>query len=415
MVMPRFAHDLAVAALLAALSAGCNVAAPPQSTGGSDAQTTACGAGLVVIETDYQTTNVALDALDGTTTSASFLSSGSKPPGLSLPLSGDVVVAGDVPPSGKVVLIDRFGTDVVTWADPKSGDVLAQLKVGTGFEANPQDYVEFDANTALVSRYGANPSPGKQANDAGEDVIVIDTSNAASPSIKGRIAMPVDAGVLPRPQGLTRILGGLVLVTLQEISDDFSKTGDAALVAVDPGAGDVAWRVDVPGMRECGRAVPSPSGKLLAVACTGSYDATTQDFAAAESDLVLFDATVAPIKEVRRLGLSTKVGSPLGPSVTWASESLLLAVAAGTPTTRTDVVYTYDLKTDDVVKVAESKGGGGIGSVRCSPGCGDVCLAADSDKAVLHRWHATAKSFDAMDDVKVEQTVGLPPRALYGY
>jgi len=77
------------------------------------------------------------------------------------------------PASGEVVLIDRFGTNVLTWVDAASGDVRAQLSVGTGYESNPQDYLEIDERYALVSRYGQNQNAGRQPFDRGGDVLVI--------------------------------------------------------------------------------------------------------------------------------------------------------------------------------------------------------------------------------------------------
>ncbi|PKN46336.1 MAG: hypothetical protein CVU63_07695, partial [Deltaproteobacteria bacterium HGW-Deltaproteobacteria-20] len=80
---------LAVITLLGSFA--CNVASP-DNTGGTDITAGACGRGLVVVNTDYQSTNVSLVAIDGKVLSTSFLSSASTPPGLSAPLGGDVVV-----------------------------------------------------------------------------------------------------------------------------------------------------------------------------------------------------------------------------------------------------------------------------------------------------------------------------------
>jgi hypothetical protein len=55
------------------------------------------------------------------------------------------------------------------------------------------------------------------------------------------------------------------------------------------------------------------------------------------------------------------------------------------------------------------------GDVRCSPGCGDVCILADSDTGKLRRWHVANGVFGPLADVDVDPSVGLPPVALGGY
>src|ERR1700760_4534210 len=86
---------------------------------------------------------VALGDLDGDTLCGSLISSArSDTSSVALALSGDVVLPSSRPASGRAVLLDRYGTNVVTFLDPSNGSVLSQLPVGTGFEANLQDYVE---------------------------------------------------------------------------------------------------------------------------------------------------------------------------------------------------------------------------------------------------------------------------------
>src|SRR5690606_35822633 len=80
----------------------------------------------------------------GETQSASIISTASsETDGLAFALSGDVALPSAPADSGHLVLLDRFGTNVVSWIDPATAEVVSQLPVGTGFESNPQDYVEF--------------------------------------------------------------------------------------------------------------------------------------------------------------------------------------------------------------------------------------------------------------------------------
>jgi hypothetical protein len=55
------------------------------------------------------------------------------------------------------------------------------------------------------------------------------------------------------------------------------------------------------------------------------------------------------------------------------------------------------------------------GDVLCHPGCGDVCLLADSDVGKLRRWKILPQDLAPMADVTVDTAVGLPPSSLGGF
>jgi len=107
---------------------------------------------VVVVTSDYTSTNIVISKLDGTTESQSFVSSGATKPGLALALSGDVDVPSTAPASKRVVLIDPTAPTCSPGWILASAKVLAQLPVGTGFQANPHDYIEVDAARAFVFR-----------------------------------------------------------------------------------------------------------------------------------------------------------------------------------------------------------------------------------------------------------------------
>src|SRR5690606_24167107 len=162
---------------LSLLGLGCSVEPVVENSGGVLVERSgACPAGAVTLLSDFLSTQVALSSLEGDTLSPSFLSSAStQASGTSHALSGDVVLPRRMPRSFRVVLIDRYGTNVITWADPRSGRVTAQLPVGTGFDSNPQDYLEIDDHLAYVSRFGQNTAPGREAYDEGGDLLIVDT------------------------------------------------------------------------------------------------------------------------------------------------------------------------------------------------------------------------------------------------
>lgn len=411
--------------------AGCNVTDPPDSTGGTNfdavggssaaqnsrtggsggsAGSTLCPKGLVVVMTDHKSTNVALTRLDGSPLTESFVSSGAAKPGLALALSGDVEVPQIAPVSGRVVLIDRFGSNVITWLDPKTGNVLSQLPVGTGFESNPQDYLEFGADRALVSRFETNAAPGKTALDAGGDLLIIDTK---TPALLDRIPMPEEnPALLPRPGRMTR-LRDQVVVSLGRLSSDYQSIGDGRFVGVSPEEKKIAWTVDIPGLVNCGGFSLSPSGKQGAIACTSQYNSTTQAYDPAKSDVVVYDTTVTPPLEVRRLGLGVKVSAGIQSTLTFASENQLLALTYGGNKTVGDTAIAVNATTGEVLDLGATSKPYNLGGIFCSPGCGDLCLVSDAERGKLRRWQVAADgTFTAIDDQVVDQLIGLPPRSI---
>jgi hypothetical protein len=400
----------------------CNVSATaPQTTGGVDAGSdagSACDHGEVVVLTDYTSTQIALTAQDGTPLSPGFLSTASTmASGDAFPLSGDVAVPHDRPPSGLVVLLDRFGTNVITWADPKTAKVLAQLPIGTGFQSNPQDYVEVDATRAYVSRWGVNDAPGAQPNDAGSDLLIIDR---VAHKILGRIPMPSTGGLPPRPSGMTRV-GDQIVVVLQNESEDFKTVGDTVLVGI--AADAVAWHVTVTGLKACRVPELSPSGKTLGVSCNGPLDMNGNVTDLAAAAIALFDVTSLPPKPLKQFAISDQLGAGPQDSLAFASDTLILG-RTQTPFggKGNNELFALDTTTGKATVLLtahpDSMGNGkGIvyGDVRCGVGCGDVCLMADSDVAKLQRWSIGSGGMTAMPAVTVDTMVGLPPVAIGAY
>ena len=252
------------------------------------------------------------------------------------------------PASKRVVLIDRYGTNVVTWMNPATASVLAQLPVGTGFQSNPHDYVEVDGAHAFVSRYGTNPNPGVQPFDQGGDLLVIDTTK---PAIVGRIAIPEEDPTLqPCPDVMAWLggVGGEVVLTLGRWSADFSSVGDGRFVGVSPTTQAIDWTVDVTGLQVCGRLAVSPSGAIAAIACSSGKTVTTNTFDPSKSDIVIYDVTTTPPTELRRLGVAVKLGAALQQAIAFASEDAILALTYGGNATTGDTVFAVSATTGDV-------------------------------------------------------------------
>jgi len=413
--------------------ASCNVSPTiPKTTGGvvlpdagPDANVagdgaTACDRGTTILLTDYTSTQIALAAPDGTPLSPAFLSTASTTAsGLAYALSGDVALPNTTPMSGRAVLIDSYGTHVITWADPQSADVLAQLPVGTGFESNPQDYLELDSLHAYVSRFGDNEAPGAQAFDSGSDVLVL-SLQMPNPSIIGSIAMPVEEGLPPRPSGMVRV-GAIVIVVLQRISDDFSTYGESALVGLSNDA--IAWEMHVTGLKNCGRPAISPSGARMALPCVGALDSSGAPSDLASAGIAILDVTNSPPTILQEFKVSDQLGSPPDSQASWMSETVIVGktqtpLGASTNNQAFALDTTSGLATVLLTAQPGSNGQGeGVvyGDVRCSPGCGNVCMLADSETGLLHRWQIAAGGLQALSDIDVDPDTGLPPVGLSGY
>jgi hypothetical protein len=407
--------------LLVGLACGCNV--EPTAEDGCGANVTAtpgCPSAAIVVMSDFLSSQVALTRLDGETLCGSFAStSRSEASALAFPFSGDLATPSSPPSSGRVVLLDRFGTNVISWLEPRTGAVLAQLPVGTGFQSNPQDYLETSPGRAVVSRWGENPVPGSEAFDGGGDLLVLDTE---APAITGRVELPRPDAFPPRPAGLTPHAGA-VLVTLQRAAVDVKSMGEARLVGVDPEAERVLFTVPLPGLKNCGRVTPSPSGRRGVIACSGYVDRAGAPADIDESALVVLDLTTEIPVELSRLAAADVAGTAIQSEVAFFSETSLL-VKTQTPLGGDDDnrLLALDLETSVATELARatrhsSEGGQGIvyGGLLCSPGCADTCLLADADQGVLLRWAIGSEGLEALPALGVRGSVGLPPREISVY
>ncbi len=431
-----------VSLLAGALGSACDLGSTGGSTGGVEPEAGAAGAGpgsdsfagaagmgagqadarcprgTTIVLSDFLATQIALSDLEGETLSESFLSTASsRSSGLAFALSGDVVVPSAAPASGRVVLLDRFGTNVITWLDPATAEVLGQLAVGTGFESNPADYLEIGETTALVSRYGQNASPGSSEHDSGGDLLIIDTD---SYEIVGSIVFEPEDGLPPRPAGMAR-MNDEVVVALERVSSDWIQWGDARLVGVSVADVERSWTLELVGLKNCGAPVALPDGERWLVGCAGvmTFDGAEPDVD--ESALVILDASERPPREVERIPAEEIAGELIQSDVELASGSLVLLktqTAFGGPTNNRWIAYDLESsKTTTLVEAepdSEGKGKGLVyGGMVCSPGCSEVCLLADAGAGVLRRVRVHPDGeLEPLAPVVVEEEVGLPPRGV---
>lgn len=414
----------------ASLLCACQITSSNKATGGIDLDAAtasidrdasiSCPVGVAALlgDPNYLSSQVALTALDGSVLSASFISSASaQTDGLAFALSGDVVLPSTAPASGRVVVIDRYGTNVITWIDPATAQVRGQLSVGTGFESNPQDYIELDANRALVSRWGINGDPGRQPFDTGNDLLVIDTR---APNILSSIALPWNDNLPPRPSGFTQV-GTSIAVVLQRLSNDFSTQGDTEIVRIDPTTLTQVQDLQLSGVSNCGRLMPRPGTASFGLSCTGPLDlyGSTKDLS--KSALVLFDVDGSGnLAEQVRIPASAFTGEPLQADFDFASESVALVITqtplGGSTNNR---LLAVDLATPTVTPLAEAQPGTdgtgqglAFGSVLCTAGCSPVCLLADAAQGLVRRFDLAQQPATELSAINVTPGIGLLPRQL---
>ena len=415
MVMRRGSRVWLVGGVCGALAA-CNVSEAPVTTGGvpveggstlvGDGGAAFCPAGVVVIDSDFVSTNVSVLSPAGAILSPSIVSSGSAPPGITTALSGDVVTPLE-PTPGEIVLIDRTNA-VLTWVDPASAAVVRQVPVGTGFAANPQDYVSLAANKAYVSRYETNQTPGQQANDGGGDLLVIDPTAG---TVTGRVPFAADGVFEPRPARMLH-LGSTVWVSLERFDADFKTAGDAQLVGVSSADDSIAWTLDLPGVADCGGMDVSPSGGIVALSCAGlSSDATPEQ----RSAIVLVDATKSPPVELKRIPAAVQLGAQLGFTISFATEATLVGTTLGDGASHDDLAFTADVASATATQLLDSGASFDLGDVRCSPGCSGLCFLADASVKALQVWQISSGGLVAQPQAPVDPMPNLPPQGLGAY
>ncbi len=391
---------------LALTVVGCNAPAPPAT------QPTDAEAGLVVVDTDYQSSNVALLGESGSVLSPSLLSSGTGATGLSAPLSGDAVLPGPAA-HGRIVVIDRSSA-VISWIEPGTAKVVAQLSVATGFYSNPQDYVEASPHRAYVPRLGDNAHAGREPFDAGNDVLVIDP---AVPRITGRIdLMPAmkgeDPKYLPRANRVV-LSGGRLYTLLSGYAADFCDTSpESRLVGFDPDTNQISDVLVLKGLHGCTAMSLSPDGGTLAVNCSGFEQCG--DPVMVESGVALVSLGSSP-SVARRFAAADLGQGALAFGVAWAGTHTLLVSTFGQAAdasgpARQDSLLELDTKTGAHRVVLQSEAFA-LGDVRCI--AEKECFAADAGRGLVYRFGIDGGGqLGAPRAFHTGSGLGLPPRYL---
>lgn len=398
----------------------CDAPRVTPETHGVSVQPGPCGRGLVVIESDYQSTNVSLMGFDGSLLSPSFASSNTVSSGFGVSLSSDVVVPSSAQLGSNIALIDSYPAGVLRFVDLSSAHLSAELSVATGFKSNPHDYLALSEQHAYVARYQANKNPGREPFDQGADILVVDPS---VPSIVSRIDLaPALAGESTRfsahPGRLLRV-GERVFALLAAYADDkFTASVSSRLVELDPNHDTLLTTLVLDGLHGCDSLALSPDALELAVGCTGD-DWEGRPPRLAGSGLALVDITAQP--RLSKVVAAAEVGNTtLGFSLSYAAQNALVfgtlgylqeSGTVGAP----DALLVLDTKTGQATTVLRSESQPfTLGSVLCAPTCG-VCFATDAERAggSVLRFPIDAAGVPSTPSViRVETRIGLPPRYL---
>ena len=396
---------------------GCGAPQPPGGTGGTKVPPGTCGRGIIVVASDYQSTNVSLIDIDGNILSSSLISSASATTMLSEPLSGDVVASTMPAQDGRIALIDRYPAGVLTWVDVRSGAVAGQLRAATTFSSNPQDYAEISPHKGYVTRLDPNVSPGTEPFGGGSDILVIDPQG---PAVLGRIDLQSaiageDSNLYPRPNRIL-LANGHAVVLLSAYSLDFTKSASSRIVTIDTAKDMIVGTTVLVGMHGCLGLAKSPSGERISVSCTGTFQGDSTSKLDEAGVVVLARKGEGFVEESRWPAVKLGLGAP-GFSLDFASEgSVVLTTfgreASGPVAAIDDTFITINLASSQIVRLLQSAPFT-LGEVRCAPACG-ACFVTDAKTqgGVVHRFEVNADVLEHDMLIRTDTAIGLPPRSL---
>ncbi|MEO8903437.1 MAG: hypothetical protein ABI488_14590 [Polyangiaceae bacterium] len=378
-----------------------------------------CGRGLLVVESDYQSSNVSVLGFDGAVLSPSLASSSTEASGFGVALSGDVVPPSGLQNGAEIVLIDRYPAGVLRFLDVATARVTSELSVATGFFSNPQDYLALSQNKAYVARYESNSNSGQEEFDQGADVLIIDPSR---PEVTGRIDLSraldgEPAGFSAHPGQLVQV-SGRVFALLASYADDYQSALTSRLVELDPNTDALVSTLLLDGLTGCTGLAVSPDTLQLAVSCGGT-DLRGMPPKLDGSGLALLDISGKP--RVFKHFDATDLGSdPIGFTLDYAARNRLVFETFGHSdvsgaVVAQDTLLLLDTETAHTKVVLQSLSQPfSLGGIRCAVACG-ACFATDAERAggsVLRFSVDADGNLGTPEPVRAETRIGLPPRYL---
>jgi hypothetical protein len=422
--MVRFT-SLLICSLVCSSACGNNARGTPSPDAGSgspppDGGIESPGIGLAVVNSDYVSTSLSLlDRTTGKVKNGDCINSGTRPPGNTLALSGDVVLPSQPQPGGLLLVIDRTNS-ALTWIDPSTCTPLRQLDVSTGFYSNPHDVIGISPTKAYVARYERKEAPTSDPADydEGDDILIIDPS---VPAITGRIdlasyAVAVTGTTIQARADRALLIDGKLFVALSNLSGDFQVAGHGRLLVIDPASDQVTGMVDMPGLKNCSGLSYVATTKTLVVACGGAFSDADQ---AAGSGIVYVDVGASPPVETHRQPATPFGGRALAGFSGIANHGVLgfgvtFGEFGGQPS---DQFWVLDVASGNASKLADASDAFTLGTVLVDP-ARERAYLTDANAAMprVHIYeYANAAAPMRETSINANPSIGLPPREIEWY
>jgi len=376
-----------------------------------DNNTDAIPWGISVVSTDYLSTSISiLDIEQQQLFREGIIHSGSSDPGLSVALSGDIVLPSTPNPDNEIILIDRYPNSVLTFISPEDFSITGQLSVATGFASNPQDLLWLSRNKAYVTRYETNATPGKEEYDDGGDILIIDP---ASRTIIGNILIPqIEGNILPRPTHLV-YANNLVWVAIDQLNKDFSKAGNGRIIAIDPGTDIIVHDIEIEQYKNCTGITYAKELSKLVVSCSGLFY-NALDSQLGESGIVSIDLSA------NELLIETIIKAddrPYGFEVEMFNASHIICMHFGDLNLEiNDSIVAIDIKTGEESLIHEASTPFGMGGTLADSDNNTVYIGdADPQSPAIHLYTFENGEFVKQGKIVSSPKNGLPPRHIRFY
>lgn len=370
----------------------------------------------VFVASDYGSSAIGLLDADGALLREAWLDSGTVPPGLVTPLSGDVVLASGSLAPCVVAVIDRFGADVVTFLDVcASQPLLGQMVVGSG-RSNPRDVVLLDGDRALVSRFSSAAAPDAPPLERGNDLLLIDwrARRVLSRVDLSRHDTHEPEHALARPDRMVRLErdgAGVVIVGLARLSTDYMVAGPGA-VAVVNAAELTHHALALPGLSNCGEVDAVPGRPELAVVtCAGRAFASVEE-RAREAGLALLELAEGEVRVRGAWYAGQHEGSALlsAWSIPLSAERVVSIAMGDFSAGLDDRAYVVDPQRGSVpTRMAEARDAFVLGDGAFDSEAG-LLLVPDAERGGIRRFSVDARGIAERELVFTAPCRGLPPR-----
>lgn len=380
--------------------------------------------GILVVNTDFHSTSISvLDRVTQRLFREGIIDSGSSAPGLSIALSGDVILPANPLPDNRIVLIDRYPNAVLTFLEPDDFSVSGQLSVATGFASNPHDFLWLEDHKAYVTRYESNPSPGSERYDGGGDILIVDPLEL---EILGRIGLDeyIETGgeddFKPHPWRM-QPAAGLVWLVLGNYAGDYDTAGDSVLLAIDPQTDEVVKSLELTGMLDCNGLTYDEERTSLYISCSGLFRSQYEQNLDA-SAILSVDISRAELgfELIRRATEGS--GRPFGFDIDLLRSGTLLAIRFGSLDAENpddslpDSLVAIDRETGKERRVHQASTAFGMGGLLVDDATATIYVGdADPEDPAVYLYREKNAAFEAIKRIEAAPESGLPPRHIQVY